>query len=111
MSRQLHSETAYTRQHETVAPILAHGIATTDPVRRSARPRVRQAVAAIGVCLATATAVTVTGAQASSHVTQASQMNREIRAFEAKGYAPVACTRQGTLMRESHTGRLVTVRW
>ena len=53
--------------------------------------------------------MTVTGAQ--GRVTQASQMNRQIHAFEAKGYAPVACTRQGTLMRDSHTGRFVTVRY
>ena len=55
--------------------------------------------------------MTVTGAHASSHpVTQASQLTREIRAFEAKGYAPVAVHAQGTLMRDSH-GRFVTVRW
>ncbi|MGO9819842.1 MAG: hypothetical protein ACLPTJ_04210 [Solirubrobacteraceae bacterium] len=111
MSPQLHYETAHTPDDETAAPVQNHRVATTDLLRRSGNSRISQAVAVLGACLAAATAVTVTGAHASSHVTQASQMNREIRAFEAKGYAPAACTRQGTLMRDSHTGRFVTVRW
>lgn len=106
MSPQLRYEMAYTRQHQPAAPTEAHHRATADLLRRS---RVGRAVVGLGVCLAATAAVTITGAQA--HVTQASQMNRQIHAFEAKGYAPAACTRQGTLMRDSHTGRFVTVRY
>jgi anti-sigma factor RsiW len=111
MSPQLHYETTHALKQQTPAPVQAHRVANTNLVRRSVRSRVGQAVAAFGVCLAAATAVTVTGAQASSHLTPASQMNREIRAFEASGYVPFACTRQGTLMRNSNTGRFVTARW
>lgn len=104
MSPQLQHEMAYTRQHQPAAPTQAHRAAMTDLLRRS---RVGRAVVGLGVCLAATAAVTVTGAQ--GQVTQASQMNRQIHAFEAKGYAPAACTRRGTLMRDSHTGRFVTV--
>lgn len=106
MSPQLQYEMGSTRQHQPAGSTKTHHTATTDLLRRS---RVGRAVVGVGVCLAALAAVTVTGAQ--GHVTQASQMNRQIHAFEAKGYAPVACTHQGTLMRDSHTGRFVTVRY
>ena len=68
MSPQLHYETAHTPQHETRRP------GPSSPRRDhrcsfAARSGLAlgRAVAALGVCLAAATAVTVTGAHASSH--------------------------------------------
>lgn len=84
--------------------------------RRSVRSRVGQAAAGLGVCLAATTAMTVTGAHASQRPKQpaarnsASQLARDIRMFEAKGYVPWQCTPEGTLMRNSH-GSFVTVQW
>jgi negative regulator of sigma E activity len=116
MSPHLHRRTV--ADHETAIPgaIPAHHPAAADLLRRALRSHLGQVVAALSICLAIATAVILTSAPASSHATQASgqisalQMNREIRAFQSMGYTPVACTRQGTLMRNSQTGRLVTAK-
>jgi hypothetical protein len=111
MSAQPHNEIAPFRRDGTAAATHAHHLAIGELPRRLLRSRIAQAVVTLGVCLAVTTAALVNVSPASSHVTQASLMNRAIRAFETKGYAPIACTRQGTLMRNSHTNRLVTVRW
>ena len=91
--------------------------ATDSRSRRSVKSRVGRIAAAAGVCLAATTAVTVTGAfasqrpvQAGGHVS-AQQVNRQIRALELKGYTPSQCTRQGTLLLNSRTGKTALVSW
>ena len=117
-----HHEIARGRQHEIAArTIHTHHVnelrATADHTRHSVRSRVGQAVAALGVCLAVTTTATVSGACTGPGAAQANgsvsapQLNREIRALEAKGYVQWQCTTRGTLMRNPRTGRLVTVRW
>jgi hypothetical protein len=117
-----HYEIARGHQHEIAARTIdPDGVnelrATTDRTRHSARARVRQAVAVLGVCLAVATTATVSGACAGPFAAQAnarvsaSQLNREIRALEARGYVQWQCTTRGTLMRNPRTGRSITVRW
>lgn len=86
--------------------------------QRSVKRRLSQAVAMLAVCGAAGTAVTVSEAhsnqrpmtQHAGHIS-ARQLEREIRAFEANGYVPTACTVSGTLMRNYRTGRSVTVKW
>jgi hypothetical protein len=117
-----HYEITRARQHEiAVRTIHAHHVnklhANADHTRHSVRSRVGQAVAALGVCLAVTTTATVSGACAGPGAVQANgrvsapQLNREIRALEAKGYVQWQCTTRGMLMRNPRTGRLVTVRW
>ena len=119
MSPHLHYEIARVRQNEIAARTLhAHHAtevrATAGRSRRSVTSRVGRAVVAVGVCLA---ATTVSGAFASPRLARtgahipASQLSRDIRALEAKGYAPYQCTRKGTLMRNSRTGQFTLVSW
>ncbi|MGO9908004.1 MAG: hypothetical protein ACLP4R_15515 [Solirubrobacteraceae bacterium] len=113
MSPHLHYEIARVRQNEIAARTL-HAHHTTELRATAGRrtiSRVGQAVAAVGACLAATAAVTVSGAFANQrpvrtggHIS-ASQMSRDIRALEAKGYTPYQCTPKGTLMRNSRTGR------
>ena len=121
MSPHLHYEIARVRQNEIAARTRhAHHAtevrATAGRSRRSVTSRVGRAVVAVGVCLALA-ATTVSGAFASPSLARtgahipASQLSRDIRALEAKGYAPYQCTRKGTLMRNSRTGRFELVSW
>jgi hypothetical protein len=104
------------RQRQIAASIQANRVVTQPLAHQLVWSRVRKAAIALGVCLAAATGLTVTGAQASPHTTRphvgisAAQLNPEIDALEAKGYLPAACTRDGTLLRDPHTGRLVRVR-
>jgi hypothetical protein len=103
------------RQRQIAASIQSNRVVTQPLAHQLVGSRVRKAATALGVCLAAATGVSVTGAQASPHTTRAragisAQLNPEIHALEAKGYLPAACTRTGTLMRNPHTGRLVRVR-
>jgi hypothetical protein len=118
----LHYEIARSRQQEIATRVSrAHLLEESGPAavgtRRSVTSRVGRAAAAISICLATATAVTVSGAHASQRPSQAgshisgSTLSREIRALETKGYAPYQCTAKGTLMRDSRTGRFALVRW
>ena len=93
------------------------GLRVTDgPIRRSIGSRVGQAAAAVGICLAITTAVTVTGASATQRSARAggrlsvTQLNRQIGALEAKGYLPVSCTTKGTLLRNAK-GQSKTINW
>ena len=117
-----HYQIARGRQHEiaarTIHPHHVHeSRASADRTRHSVSSRVGQTVAALGVCLAVTTTATVSGACAGPGAAQANgrvsapQLNREIRALEAKGYVQWQCTTHGTLMRNPRTGRLVTVSW
>ena len=119
MSPHLHYEIARVRQNEIAARTLhAHHAtelrATAGRPRRPVTLRVGKAVVAVGVCLA---ATTVSGAFASPRLARtgghisASQLSRDVRALEAKGYTPYQCTRKGTLMRNSGTGRFELVSW
>ena len=120
MSPHLHHEIARARQQEIAARTIHAGhtreMRGTGGPRRPVRQRFRRAVAAIGVCLLVAIAVTVAGAHANPSSVKASgrvsaqQYASEIRALEAKGYAPASCTIGGTLMRNYRTGRSVTVK-
>jgi hypothetical protein len=121
MSLDPHYEITRVRQDEIVAPTTHpdHG----DDARTSAAPRHRfrtrlgQTIAVLGVCLAAATGVTITGAHAKPHPAKAAnaqsaeQLARDIAALEAKGYVQASCTAAGMLMRDYHTGRSALVRW
>ena len=122
MSPQQNYEIARARQQEivdqAVNPHRSHSRRTGVSRRRTIRYRLVQAAAVLGVCGAAGSAVTVSAAhsnqrpieQRAAHVS-AQQIAREIRAFEAKGYVPSACTVSGTLMRNYSTGQSVTVIW
>jgi uncharacterized protein (DUF2126 family) len=118
MSPYLLYESARARQQEIVSRANnSHHTHATRDRHRSVKHRLVQAVAALGVCLAAGTAVTVSEAHSNQramsqhgHVS-AQQLAREIRRFEAKGYVPTSCTVSGTLMRNYSTGESVTVKW
>jgi hypothetical protein len=119
MSTYLYYKIARAHQDEIASDTLnarrLRDLGTVTRARRSLRSQVSRAAAGLGICLAATTAMTV-GAHASQPPKQhgtgnsASQLARDIRAFEAKGYVPWQCTPAGTLMRNSH-GSFVTVRW
>jgi len=121
VSPHLHYQIARARQQEiaagtTHARHAADASRSTTRPSRMARTRVARRLAALGTCLAATTAVTVGGAHASSSPVQAgghisaSQLAREIRALEAKGYVEWQCTSTGTLMRNSQ-GDFVKLDW
>lgn len=121
MSPHLHYEIARARQNEIVSrAINSHRSQTKRAAvnwHRSVMHRLVQMAAALAVCLAAGTAVTVSDAHSTQRpMTQhavnvsAQQLAREIRAFEHKGYVPSACTVSGTLMRNYTTGQSVTVK-
>ena len=120
MSRHLHYEIARARQQE-IADRTTHAhhgreLHWAGGPRRPVRQPLGRAVAALSVCLGIATAVTVGGAHANPSSAQsggrvpAQQYAGEIRALEAKGYAPASCAIGGTLMRNYRTGRSMTVK-
>jgi hypothetical protein len=122
MSPHLHYEIARAHQREIVSDALdsnrSHARGTAGNRHGGVKYRLAQLVAVLGVCGAAGTAVTVSAAHSNQrpikqqqvHVS-AQQLAREIRAFEAKGYVPTACTVSGTLMRNYTTGQSVTVSW
>jgi len=123
MSSQLHHEIARARQDE-LAYRMAHAHHRDDAPppraatpRRAVRRRLRRTVAALSVCLAAATAVTVTGADANPHPASApshvsaQRFASEISALAAKGYVPESCTVAGMLMRSYHTRQIALVKW
>lgn len=90
--------------------------------RRAVKQSLIRGVAAVSVCIAFGAALTDTGAHANPRDANAGaratnagaraathQPAREIAALEARGFAPVACMINGTLMRNSRTGRSVVV--
>ena len=109
MSPRLRHDTLPDHSAIAAGAIHAHRHAITDLPRRLRGARVASAAATGGICVAVATAALLTGTPASSNAAQATRMTREINAFEAKGYTPDMCTRQGQLMRDSHTGRIALV--
>jgi hypothetical protein len=122
MSSQLQYQMARARQQEIASrAIHAHhqsDARATGGGRQPVGRRLGQAIGGLGVCLAASIALTVSGAHANppaakqggKHIS-AQQLARETRALEAKGYTPVACTVNGTLMRNYRTGRSVTIEW
>ncbi len=121
MSPHLNYEIARARQAEIAASVTrAHRLdeprVPDGPGRRSIRSRLGHAAVAVGVCIAIATAVTVTGASATQRPAKAgghlsvTQLNRQIRALEAKGYVPASCTTRGTLLRDAN-GQSKTINW
>jgi hypothetical protein len=122
VSAYLHYQIARGRQHEIVSRALnsqrRHAPRPTAERHHSVKHRLGRIVAALGVCVAAGTAVTVSDAhpnqrpieQHAGHVS-AHQLAREIHTFEAKGYVPTSCTVSGTLMRNYSTGQSVTVKW
>jgi hypothetical protein len=122
MSPHLHNEIARARQQEIAGRTnnADHYHATRPSVtrRRGAKHRLAQVLAALGVCAAAGTAVGVSDAY--SHQTPVKQqivhvspqqLAGEIRALEAKGFLPAACTVSGTLMRDYSTGQSVLIEW
>jgi hypothetical protein len=121
MSPYLHYEIARAHQQEIVNRAtnshLSRSTRRAVNRHRSVKHRLSQVVAVLAVCGAAGTAVTVSDAHSNQrrmthhagHVS-AQQLAREIRAFEAKGYVPTACTVSGTLMRNYSTGQSVTVK-
>ena len=121
MSSHLHHEIARARQDE-LASQMAHAhhhdaAPTPGSPRRAIRRRLRHAAAAISVCLAAGTAVTVAGAHANPHPTKtpsrpsAQRFASQTSALEAKGYVPEYCTVAGLVMRTYHTRQVALVRW
>ena len=123
MSSHLHHEIARARQDE-LADRMVHAhhrddAATPNPSspRRAVRRRLRRTAAALSVCFAAATAVTVTGADANPHPAKsashvaAKRFASETTALRAKGYVPESCTVAGMLMRNYHTRRVALVKW
>jgi hypothetical protein len=108
MSPQFRHDTL-PNQSATAGATHAHRHADGDLPRRLLGVRVASAAATGGVCVAVATATLLTGTPASSSAAPAARMTREINAYEAKGYTPDMCTRQGQWMRDTHTGRLAVV--
>jgi len=122
MSPFLHYEIACAHQQEIVRRATnAHRgrtARTTLDRRRSVKHRLIQVLVALGVCVASCTAVTVSDARsAQSPLKQhharisAPQLARDIRALEAKGYVPTSCTVTGTLMHNYVTDQSVTINW
>lgn len=116
MFPNLHAEIIRTRQQE-IATRTRQARHIHDAVSGSPRPRrnrtiVGRTVAIVGVCLTTGTAIVVSDAGArTSGGASAAHFAREVRALEAKGYAPSSCRAGGALqMRNARTGQLVTVR-
>jgi hypothetical protein len=100
-----------------MSPHLNHKTRTTANRRPSVKERAGHVAAALGVCIAATTAVALSGAHLNQRPAEqhggpvsAQQIAREIRVLEAKGYVPTACTINGTLMRNYHTGQSVTVK-
>lgn len=121
MSPHQNYQIARTRQDEianrTIHAHHRHDIDATTGSRLPVGRRFGQAVAALGVCLAVTTAVSVGGAHADSRPAKsashasAAQVAREIAGLEAKGYAQTSCQVGGTFMVDYRTGRSVLVRW
>jgi hypothetical protein len=122
MSPHLHYQIARDRQQEILSrAINSHRSDVRRPAvnrHRTVKHRVAQVAAALGACIAAGTAVAATDVhsnqsairQPARHVS-AQRLDREIRAFEKKGYVPTSCTVSGTLMRNYRTGQSVTVKW
>jgi hypothetical protein len=122
MSPNLHYEIARAYQQEMVNRATdSHRIHTTPRAvnrQRSIKQRLVPVIAAVGICTAAGTAVTVNDAHAdqpsrqqhTSHVSS-QQLKQEIRTYEAKGFVATSCTIGGTLMRNYRTGQSVTVKW
>jgi hypothetical protein len=120
MSPQLQYEIARSRQQEIAARTIhahhGHDMGGTESPRRTVLYRLGRAAAALGVCLAVVITLTVNGAHANPRPAKpghlsAKQLARDIRALEAKGYVPAACTIHGTLMRNFSTGQSLTLAW
>jgi tRNA A37 threonylcarbamoyladenosine synthetase subunit TsaC/SUA5/YrdC len=122
MSPHLHYQIARAHQREIVSRAMnSHRSDDTRPAvnrHRSVKHRVAQVAVALGACLAAGTAIAATDVHSNQRPTKqharhvsAQQLDREIRAFEAKGYVPTSCTVSGTLMRNYRTGQSVTVKW
>jgi hypothetical protein len=122
MSPHLHYEIVRASQSEIAArTVHAHHAndlrATAHRSRRPLSSRVGKTVAAVGVCLAATGVVTVNGAFASQKTARterhisAAQLSQNMHVLESEGYLPYQCTRKGTMMRNSRTGRLELVSW
>jgi hypothetical protein len=121
MSTYLHYEIARSHQHEMVRRAINshrdHTRRTAINWQRSVKRRLVRVAAALGVLVVAGTAVTVSDARSTQPALKqhairvsAQKLAREIRAFEAKGYVPTACTVSGTLMRNYSTGQSTTVK-
>jgi hypothetical protein len=116
MSPYLHHQLACARQQEFAGR--AANLQRVDDAQsdanghRNVKRRVGRLVAVLGVCLTAGTAVAVGSAPPNHHGghLSAQQLEREIKGWEAKGYVPVACTVNGTLLRNYRTGQSVTVK-
>jgi len=122
MSPHLHYEIVRTGQSEIAAHTLhAHHAndlrATADRRHRPLTSRIGKAVAAVGVCVAATGVVTVNGAfanQKTGHTgrqVSAAHLSQNMHVLESEGYLPYQCTRKGTMMRNSRTGRFELVSW
>jgi hypothetical protein len=118
MSPHPHHEGIHPHGREDLTPATnARDVQVVCPIntpRRVARRTLVLVLVALGVWIPTGAALTASGAQTNPRTgeeggNRSAQLAHEIAALGAKGYTPVACTVRGTLMRNLHTGRSVTV--
>ncbi|MGB8879662.1 MAG: hypothetical protein WCD11_25340 [Solirubrobacteraceae bacterium] len=120
MYRNLHHDMILTPPQEiTPHPTRAQDVEDIQATAARRRPRIRRctAIAAIGVCVAATTGMTIGGASANprpvkhgSHVS-AQQLQRKIRTLRAEGFVAKSCTVGGTLMTNDSTNQSVLVKW
>jgi hypothetical protein len=121
MSPHLHYEIARARQNEIAARATqVQHIREAHPIigrsGRSVQRRVGSLAAAVGVCIAATTAVTMnvagaTPGQMKAGGVSAKQLAQETRALERHGFVPTSCTVRGTRFRNYATGQSLTLSW
>lgn len=84
--------------------------------RRGGVRRAGNAIAVFGVCVAAITGVAVSNANGQSRAQQrihvsAQQLQREMSALEAVGFAPTSCEVGGTLMTNDRTNQSLLLPW
>jgi hypothetical protein len=122
MYSQLHAEVIRTRQQEvaarTIRPQDVQDIGAGVSSRSGhIRRRAGKAAAALGVCIAAASVVSIGDASAHpragkqrNHVT-AQQLQREMNALETVGFVASSCEVGGTLMTNYSTNQSVLLTW
>ncbi|MGO9906196.1 MAG: hypothetical protein ACLPY3_10820 [Solirubrobacteraceae bacterium] len=121
MYTQLPAEMIHTRQEEiparTIDPHEVQDVRADAPRSGRIPRRAGRAIAAVAVCVAATTVVAISDASAnpqsaehSSHVS-ASQLEREMRALQARGFVASSCEVGGTLMTNYRTNQSVLLSW
>ncbi len=120
MYRNLHHDIILSPPQDIAArPTRTHDVEDIQGTAARHRPRLRRlaGIAAIGVSVAAATVMTVSGASANPrpekhgiHIS-AQQLQREMRTLRAEGFIATSCTVGGTLMTNDSTNQSVLVKW